>query len=61
MKLALDAVTLKAKPDTESAKKKALRSVIEAIQDEDVEGAAKALELAIEACMADDQEGEEVE
>lgn len=42
----------------DSAKTKALRSVVEALRDEDVDGAAAALGLAVQACMAEYEEDE---
>lgn len=51
---------MKAEPKAEdkpkpsgSAKKKALREVISAIADDDVDGAAEALGVAIKACIAE--------
>lgn len=49
----------KAAPD--SAKTKALRSLAEALKDEDFEGAAKALDVAISCCMGEGEEESEEE
>lgn len=40
----------------DSAKAKALRSVVEALRDEDIEGAAAALDLAIQASRDEHEE-----
>ena len=56
MKPETDAGPVKAKPAADSAKTKALRSVVEALQDGDVDSAAAALGLAVKACMAEYEE-----
>lgn len=56
MKMGPEAGEAKAKPAADSSKKKALRSVVEALKDGDVDGAAAALGVAISTCMAEDED-----
>jgi hypothetical protein len=57
--LKMGAPAPKAKTEPADGKSAALRAVIEAIKDGDVDGAAKALGVAVRACSKPDEDDEE--